>query len=175
MRRTSTVLLIIALVGLFLGPMPTRAEGTHTSCIVVPLTNVGFVRLTGYTLHADLLAGTPEQRIAIEQRYVPIAEMYLAAGMAPGSRLVFTYVLSDLISGENMHGGEKFHRRFVEGLGIWKFGLMPETACALLRDYGWEIVDDAGGEDYAARHGLGADAVADIMAIERIALAEKRG
>jgi len=70
MRRTSTVLLIIALVGLFLGPMPTRAEGTHTSCIVVPLTNVGFVRLTGYTLHADLLAGTPEQRIAIEQRYV---------------------------------------------------------------------------------------------------------
>jgi len=97
------------------------------------------------------------------------------AGLAPGSQLVFTYVLADLIAGTAMHGGEKFHRRFVEKMGIWKFGLMPETAAALLGEFGWQIVDDAGSADYAARFGLGASAARDIMAIERIALAEKRG
>jgi len=84
-------------------------------------------------------------------------------------------VLADLIAGTAMHGGEKFHRRFVEKMGIWKFGLMPETAAALLGEFGWQIVDDAGSADYAARFGLGASAARDIMAIERIALAEKRG
>lgn len=70
MRRTSVALLIIALVALFFGPASAQAEGESASCLLVPASDLGFVRLTGYTFNADLLAGTPEQRITIEQRYV---------------------------------------------------------------------------------------------------------
>jgi len=70
MRRTSVALLIVALAALCFGPASVWAEGESASCLVVPASDLGFVRLTGYTLEANLLSGGSEQRIAIEQRYL---------------------------------------------------------------------------------------------------------
>lgn len=94
------------------------------------------------------------------------------AELAPGSRLAFTYVRADLISGAAMHGADKLYRRFVAGSGIWKSGLTPEMASALLDETGWDVVEDVGAEDHMTRYRL--DPAYPPMKIERIVQAVKR-
>ena len=46
--------------------------------------------------------------------------------VAPGSRLVFTYVRRDFIDGVNLYGAESLYRRFRQRQQLWHFGLQPE-------------------------------------------------
>jgi methyltransferase (TIGR00027 family) len=64
------------------------------------------------------------------------------AEAAPGSRLVFTYIREDFLTGKNRYGWETGYKRFVVDQ-IWRFGINPEECPAFLGGYGWRIIEDA--------------------------------
>jgi hypothetical protein len=42
-------------------------------------------------------------------------------------------------------------RRFVR-TGVWRYGLLPSDAAALLADHRWRVIDDAGPDEFAQRY-----------------------
>lgn len=70
------------------------------------------------------------------------------SGAAPGSRLIFTYVRQDFIDGTQRYGADAVYRRFRERSQVWKSGLVPEEVGALLAEYGWRLVEQAGPSYY---------------------------
>lgn len=64
--------------------------------------------------------------------------------IAPGSRLVFTYIRQDFIDGSNTYGADRLYRRFRTSRQVWKSGLVPEQVADLLAGYGWRLVEQAG-------------------------------
>ncbi len=70
---------------------------------------------------------------------------------APGSRLVFTYIRDDFISGVNLYGANSLYRRFRQRRQVWRFGMRPESVPTLLAGYGWHLVVNA-GPDYLEHH-----------------------
>lgn len=94
---------------------------------------------------------------------------------APGSKLVFTYVLKDFISGQNMHDAAAIYRHLVERHKLWHFGLMPDEVVPLLAPYGWQVTTDAGAAEHRRNYFAPAGRDMKVMEIERIAVAEKRG
>lgn len=64
--------------------------------------------------------------------------------VAPGSRLIFTYIRQDFIDGTNLHGGQSVYRRFRGRNPVWKFGFEPERLEEILRGYGWRLNEQAG-------------------------------
>ena len=90
-----------------------------------------------------------------------------------GSRLVFTYIRKDFLSGESLYGQQRVYNRFVKPK-IWRFGLDPRGVASLLDPYGWRLITDLGGEElcecYVKPTGRGLSS----SPIERIAVAERR-
>lgn len=72
-------------------------------------------------------------------------------GVAPGSRLVFTYVQRDFIDGENLYGAKSLYRRFRTRRQVWLFGRRPDDVAAFVADYGWRLIEQA-GPDYFVEH-----------------------
>jgi methyltransferase (TIGR00027 family) len=72
--------------------------------------------------------------------------------VAPGSRLVFTYVRRDFIDGVNLHGAESLYRRFRQRQQLWHFGLQPEEVGTVLDGHGWRLAEQAGPELIAQRY-----------------------
>ena len=72
--------------------------------------------------------------------------------VAPGSRLVFTYVRSDFIDGTNLYGTPTLYRRVRRRRQLWHFGLRPEDVAAFLADYGWRLVEQLGPQQLVARY-----------------------
>jgi methyltransferase (TIGR00027 family) len=72
-------------------------------------------------------------------------------GVAPSSRLAFTFVRRDFIDGENLYGAKSLYRRERERQQLWHFGLLPEDVPDFLAPYGWRIVEQA-GPDYFVEH-----------------------
>jgi methyltransferase (TIGR00027 family) len=72
---------------------------------------------------------------------------------APGSTIVFTYVHRGLLDGSvAFEGGERISAN-VRGMGEpWTFGLLPDELAPLLRSHGLTLREDAGADDYRARH-----------------------
>ncbi|MEO3757461.1 SAM-dependent methyltransferase [Mycobacterium sp. B14F4] len=68
--------------------------------------------------------------------------------VAPGSRLVFTYVRRDFIDGVNMYDAPTLYRRFRQRQQVWKFGLQPDDVAPLVAEYGWRLVEQAGPDRY---------------------------
>lgn len=68
--------------------------------------------------------------------------------VAPGSRLIFTYVRQDFIDGTNLHGAEAVYRRFRRRSQVWKSGLEPERVEEMVRGYGWAVIEQAGPSYY---------------------------
>lgn len=66
------------------------------------------------------------------------------AAAAPGSRLVFTHVRQDFIDGTQRYGADALYRRFRQRRQVWKSGLVPEEVGALLAEFGWRLVEQAG-------------------------------
>lgn len=72
--------------------------------------------------------------------------------VAPGSRLLFTYVRSDFIDGTNLYGTPTLYRRVRRRRQLWHFGLLPEDVAGFLAAYGWRLVEQVGPEQLIKRY-----------------------
>ena len=72
--------------------------------------------------------------------------------VAPGSRLVFTYVRRDFIDGTNLYGTPTLYRRVRQRRQLWHFGIQPEEVQDFLAGYGWRLVEQAGPEQLVQRY-----------------------
>ncbi|GAA4513903.1 SAM-dependent methyltransferase [Nonomuraea ferruginea] len=70
---------------------------------------------------------------------------------APGSRLLFTYVLADFLHSGG-HGAAALHEEFVTKRRVWRFGLAPDEVGALLGRYGWIEREQVGSAEYRHRY-----------------------
>ena len=69
------------------------------------------------------------------------ATLDILATAARGSRLVFTYVRKDFLSGQNMHGQERLYRRYIVDEKIRRFGMNPQEVSDLLAPCGWRVIE----------------------------------
>jgi methyltransferase (TIGR00027 family) len=72
--------------------------------------------------------------------------------VAPGSRLVFTYVRRDFIDGVNFYRAKQLYRRFRQRQQLWRFGLQPAEVAAFLDGHGWRLVEQLGPEQIVQRY-----------------------
>lgn len=72
--------------------------------------------------------------------------------MAPGSRLVFTYVRRDFIDGTNLYGAPMLYRRMRQRRQLWHFGLQPEEVAEFLAGSGWRLIEQLGPEQIVRRY-----------------------
>lgn len=92
---------------------------------------------------------------------------------APGSRLAFTYVQRDFIDGSNLYGNSILYKRFRVRSQVWMFGLTPSAVPSLLAEYGWRVLEDVSGPEFALRYLLPAARRLSTTELERTVLAEK--
>ena len=77
----------------------------------------------------------------------------LAAVVAPGSRLVFTYLHGGLLDGTMDFDGAGASKEQVAGDGeAWIWGMKPERMPAFLEERGYRLLEDAGANEYRARY-----------------------
>ena len=95
------------------------------------------------------------------------------AGTARDSRLIFTYVLRDLIDGSDLHGADRLYQRFVIKDQSWRFGLDPAEPGPLLGPNGWAVIEDVGPAEYTQRYLQPTGRELTVMAIERFVRATK--
>jgi methyltransferase (TIGR00027 family) len=84
---------------------------------------------------------------------------------APGSRIAFTYVPTQVIEGHR-------HARLVRRLH-WQTGLEPRQLAAELRTRGLALRDDIGAHEYAERYLRPRGRVMAVFDLERVAMAVK--
>lgn len=72
--------------------------------------------------------------------------------VAPGSRMVFTYVRKDFIDGKNRYGTRTLYRSVRQRRQLWHFGLAPERVAEFVADYGWQLVEQAGPDELVDRY-----------------------
>jgi methyltransferase (TIGR00027 family) len=94
------------------------------------------------------------------------------AKAAAGSRLTFTYVRKDFLTGKALYGWEAGYKRFV-ATGIWKFGMEPEDCPAFLHGYGWRVAEDVGYDELASRFMDASGRKLTSTPVERMVYAEK--
>jgi len=94
--------------------------------------------------------------------------------VAPGSRLVFTYVRRDFIDGTNRYGTRTLYRTVRQRRQLWHFGLQPEAVAGFLDDYGWRLVEQAGPDELVRNYVEPAGRNLAASQLEWSAYAEKR-
>ncbi|WP_322860051.1 SAM-dependent methyltransferase [Mycobacterium europaeum] len=72
--------------------------------------------------------------------------------VAPGSRLVFTYVRRDFIDGTNRYGTRTLYRSVRQRRQLWHFGLQPDEVGGFVGEYGWRLLEQAGPDELVARY-----------------------
>ena len=90
-----------------------------------------------------------------------------------GSRLVFTYVLKDFITGENMRGQEHTYKQYVQGDKSWHFGFDPAHLAEYLRENGWQLIEDVDYAELDRRYVKPLGRTLGVLDIERVAYAKK--
>ena len=93
--------------------------------------------------------------------------------VAIGSRIDFTYVRDDFISGVNTYGAARFYRRVRVKSEVWKFGLPPDGVEAFLARYGWRLIEQAGPDEFVDRYVRPTGRALTASQIEWSAYAEK--
>jgi methyltransferase (TIGR00027 family) len=94
--------------------------------------------------------------------------------VAPGSRLVFTYVRRDFIDGLNRYGTRTLYRSVRQRQQLWKFGMQTDDVVDFLDDYGWRLIEQAGPDDFLRRYVEPAGRALPASELEWSAYAEKR-
>ena len=89
-----------------------------------------------------------------------------------GSRLVFTYILKEFLTGDALYGQEKTYQQAVEK-GFWLFGLHPDEVSSFLGSNGWEVSEHLGYDELADRYLEPTGRNLSVLPIERIVLAVK--
>ncbi|MGW4248904.1 SAM-dependent methyltransferase [Nocardia sp. NPDC004722] len=80
------------------------------------------------------------------------ATLSTLAKAATGSQLIFSYVRQDFLDGIDLQGCAPTYRRFVAQQPLWHFGLQPDQVSALLAEYGWLEIEQAGGREHTASY-----------------------
>ncbi|MGE2734075.1 SAM-dependent methyltransferase [Mycolicibacterium vaccae] len=95
------------------------------------------------------------------------------SAVAPGSRIVFSYVRQDFVDGTDRYGADALYRRFRQRSGLWKSGLVREDVGEVLAEHGWRLVEQVGPSYYRDTYirPTGRDLAASP--IEWMALAER--
>ena len=94
------------------------------------------------------------------------------AKASAGSRLVFTYVRKGFLTGETLYGWMSGYKRFV-ATKVWLFGMEPEDCAALLKGYGWRVIEDLGYDELWGRYIGPKGRSLTSMPVERVVYAEK--
>ena len=98
---------------------------------------------------------------------------WVSAAAGAGSRLVFSYVRDDVVSGDAASDAERQVMARAERSGApWRTGLDPEAVPALLERHGFEVVEEIGGEEYRAWYLEPAGRDLATLRAERVVLAE---
>jgi O-methyltransferase involved in polyketide biosynthesis len=92
---------------------------------------------------------------------------------ASGSRLVFTYIREDFISGRALYGWDEFYRRFVMTDRTWRFGMEPQAWPGFLAGYGWRLTEDVGYEALLEKYVRPTGRQLAVTPVERIIYAQK--
>jgi methyltransferase (TIGR00027 family) len=71
---------------------------------------------------------------------------------ARGSELIFTYVHRAALAGDEFEGAATLRAAIAKTEEPWLSGLVPEEVPGLLRDRGFELIEDLGADDYRARY-----------------------
>ncbi|BBZ14382.1 SAM-dependent methyltransferase [Mycobacterium branderi] len=94
--------------------------------------------------------------------------------VAPGSRLVFTYVRRDFIDGVNLYGARSLYRRVRQRQQLWHFGIQPEEIPGFLDEFGWRLVEQIGPDEIVERYVKPTGRNLSASQVEWTAYAEKR-
>jgi len=95
------------------------------------------------------------------------------AQAAPGSKIVFTYILRSFIEGKNIHDGIKtMYKWMVKGFSLWIYGRDPAEIGDYLSKYSLSLIEDIGSEEMKERYMKLVDLGLSVFEIERMALAE---
>jgi len=96
------------------------------------------------------------------------------AQAAPGSNIVFTYVLKSFIDGKEIHEGtEGTYKRFCKKNNpLWMYGLDPTDISNYLSKYSLSLIEDIGSDEVKERYMKLVNLDLEVFKIERIALAE---
>jgi len=95
------------------------------------------------------------------------------ARAARGSRLVFTYIRKDFITGENLWGQEHLYGEMVRKNKSWLFGISPEEVPGFLGEYGWSVLEHLGYEELGERYVVPTGRKLQTFPLERVVYAEK--
>jgi len=96
------------------------------------------------------------------------------AQAAPGSKIVFTYIIKSFIEGKNIHDGIKVMYKYMRKKNnpLWIYGLDPNDMGDYLSKYSLSLIEDIGSEEVRERYMKLVNLDLDVFEIERIALAE---
>ena len=100
--------------------------------------------------------------------------MKYVAQAAPGSKIVFTYVLKSFIEGKDLKGAteKSLYKWLVKGFKLFKYGLDPAEIGDYLSKYSFSLIEDIGKEEVLERYMKLVDLDLSVFEIERIALAK---
>jgi methyltransferase (TIGR00027 family) len=91
---------------------------------------------------------------------------------APGSMIVFTYVLQSIIERRSdIAGADKLMDFVAKNNAPWLFGLEPSCVASFLRPFLLQLLADVGNADYQAKYLKPLGRVLEVSALERIAQA----
>jgi len=96
------------------------------------------------------------------------------AQAAPGSKIVFTYILKSFIEGKNIHNGIKVMYKYMRKKNnpLWVFGLDPAEISNYLSKYSLSLIEDIGSEEMKERYMKLVNLGLSVFEIERMALAK---
>ena len=96
------------------------------------------------------------------------------AQAAPGSEIVFTYILKNFIEGKDLKGAteKSMYKWLVKGFKLFKYGLDPAEMRDYLSEYHLSLIEDIGSREMKERYMKKANLGLDVFEIERIALAK---
>jgi methyltransferase (TIGR00027 family) len=97
----------------------------------------------------------------------------LLAKAVGGSRLVFTYIRKDFLTGEVSYGQEYLYEKMRKTDEVWLYGIDPDNVGKLLAEHGWRVVEELGYDELGERYVKPTGRGLAWIAIERIVLAEK--
>jgi len=92
---------------------------------------------------------------------------------APGSKIVFSYIIRSFIEGKNIHEGIRtMYKLMVKRFSIWIYGLDPAEIGDHLSKYSLSLIEDIGSEEVQERYMKLVNLDLKVFEIERLALAE---
>lgn len=109
----------------------------------------------------------------IEASAVDATLEHLRCAIAPGSRVVFTYIHRGLIDGSaEIEGTHKLLAELKRQGEPWVFGIHPAELSRYLAGRGFRLLEDVGAAEYRARYLAPIGRVMDVFDGERVAVAE---